>query len=319
MGATGERDRGSYGISEERRLRRRLPRRVQRLGCGQFPGPTPRDIWVCSPANYSRGVRKVDRGNFSEYESSIPQYSVQYLDLSDFPGPVRVKFQGQAENSLLPTDAGSQGCWWSNSGDSINSTLTAHSGLEEVRPTPLFPMKYGTTSRMAGTLLTWRPRWDGGAKWSILDAPGTTAKDPFGKNFGVGYTGKSMGWIAESVDLGEFAGEQVLLRFQYVTDDAVNAPGLCLRQAALTSSRTSAAHRRLATAGIRPHQQQGPSGLHRSGDRSVCRTPRDDRCLGWKQRGQVYSRTARRPGAVGGCGGGAGPEDPPKGRLYSVL
>ena len=77
---------------------------------------------------------------------------------------------------------------------------------------------------------------DGGAKWSILDAPGTTAKDPFGKNFGVGYTGKSMGWVTESVDLSEFAGKQVLLRFQYVTDDAVNGIGLCLRQAALTGA-----------------------------------------------------------------------------------
>ena len=77
---------------------------------------------------------------------------------------------------------------------------------------------------------------DGGAKWSILDASGTTAKDPFGKNFGMGYTGKSMGWVTESVDLGEFAGERVLLRFQYVTDDAVNGLGLCLRQVALTGA-----------------------------------------------------------------------------------
>jgi hypothetical protein len=37
------------------------------------------------------------------------------------------------------------------------------------------------------------------------------------------------------VDLSEFAGERVLLRFQYVTDDAANGIGLCLRQAAVTS------------------------------------------------------------------------------------
>ena len=181
-------------------------------------------------------VRKVT-ANFSDYKSSIPQYSVQYLDLGDFPGPLRVKFQGQAENSLLPTEAGLQGCWWSNSGDSINSTLTAPLDLRgSSNPTLSYETWYDIEdgwdyAYVAASL-------DGGAKWSILDAPGTTAKDPFGKNFGVGYTGKSMGWVAESVDLGEFAGKQVLLRFQYVTDDAANGLGLCLRQAALTGEGT---------------------------------------------------------------------------------
>ena len=178
-------------------------------------------------------VRKVT-ADLPEYESSIPQYSVQYLDLSDFPGPVRVKFRGQAENSLLPTEAGPQGCWWSNSGDSINSTLTASLDLRDSSHAALsYELwydieEYWDYAYVAVSL-------DGGAKWSILDASGTTAEDPFGKNFGVGYTGNSRGWITASVDLSEFAGERVLLRFQYVTDDAANGIGLCLRQAAVTS------------------------------------------------------------------------------------
>ena len=160
---------------------------------------------------------------------------MQYLDLSDFPGPVRVKFQGQAENSLLPTEVSPRGCWWSNSGDSINSTLTASLDLRRSsNPTLSYEMWYDIEDGWDYVYVA--ASLDGGAKWSILDAPGTTAKDPFGKNFGVGYTGKSMGWVAESVDLSEFAGKQVLLRFQYVTDDAVNGIGLCLRQAALTGA-----------------------------------------------------------------------------------
>ena len=179
-------------------------------------------------------VRKII-ADFSEYESSIPQYSVQYIDLSDFSGPVRVKFQGQTETPLLPTEAGPQGCWWSNSGDSINSTLTASLDLTGLsRATLSYGLWYDIEegwdyAYVAASL-------DGGTKWSILNAPGTTAEDPFGKNLGVGYTGNSGGWTIESVDLSKFAGEQVLLRFQYVTDDAANGIGLCLRKAAVTSA-----------------------------------------------------------------------------------
>ena len=71
---------------------------------------------------------------------------------------------------------------------------------------------------------------DGGNKWRILEAPHTSAANPIGNSFGMGYTGDSGGWLDESVDLTEYAGQEILLRFQYVTDDATNGAGLCLRQ-----------------------------------------------------------------------------------------
>ena len=36
---------------------------------------------------------------------------------------------------------------------------------------------------------------------------------------------KTPEWILETFDLGQYAGEEVLIRFEYVTDDAVNYPG----------------------------------------------------------------------------------------------
>ena len=71
---------------------------------------------------------------------------------------------------------------------------------------------------------------DGGRKWIILEAPHTSAENPVGSSFGMGYTGESGGWIEESVDLTPYAGQEILLRFQYITDDAVNGAGLCLRR-----------------------------------------------------------------------------------------
>jgi hypothetical protein len=74
---------------------------------------------------------------------------------------------------------------------------------------------------------------DGGETWEILVTPSGTDTDPTGNSYGWAYTGNSGGgiepvWIQESVDLSHFAGEEVILRFEYVTDAAVNGDGLLL-------------------------------------------------------------------------------------------
>ena len=57
-----------------------------------------------------------------------------------------------------------------------------------------------------------------------MGAPGGCARWEFGR----GFTGGSNGWQTDSVDLTPYAGSDVLVRFEYVTDDAVNGRGLCL-------------------------------------------------------------------------------------------
>ena len=42
---------------------------------------------------------------------------------------------------------------------------------------------------------------------------------------GISGGGKTPKWVQEKVDLSPYAGKQILLRFEYVTDDAVNGPG----------------------------------------------------------------------------------------------
>jgi bacillopeptidase F (M6 metalloprotease family) len=71
---------------------------------------------------------------------------------------------------------------------------------------------------------------DGGTKWQLQRGKYTTDKNPVGNAFGPGWTGisgdgKSPAWVQETVDLTPFAGKQILLRFEYVTDDAVNMEG----------------------------------------------------------------------------------------------
>ena len=43
-------------------------------------------------------------------------------------------------------------------------------------------------------------------------------------------------WVRESVDLTKYVGSEVVLRFDYVTDDAVNWHGLCLDNLALDAT-----------------------------------------------------------------------------------
>ena len=56
----------------------------------------------------------------------------------------------------------------------------------------------------------------------------TTTDNPSGNAYGPGYTGSSDEWLQESIDLTPFAGGPVLLRFEYVTDDAVYLDGLLI-------------------------------------------------------------------------------------------
>ena len=74
---------------------------------------------------------------------------------------------------------------------------------------------------------------DGGLSWSLLESPGMSSNNSSGNNLGLGYTGKSGGedkpsWIRASVDLTPYAGGPVLIRFSYVTDDAVTRDGIAL-------------------------------------------------------------------------------------------
>ena len=173
-------------------------------------------------------VRVSDRiDKYGARESSIPQYSAEYTAVDTFKGDVKVRFKGERETSLLPVSLDGERCWWSNRGDSISSSLTRTLDL----------------SRVDGATLSYRiwfqveEDWDygyvevssdGGITWDIMEAPGTSPQNLLGYSFGPGYTGASDGWLQEEVDLSRYAQQKVLLRFHYVTDQAISYTGLCI-------------------------------------------------------------------------------------------
>lgn len=166
----------------------------------------------------------------SKETRDVHQYGVDYISIR-CGNATTLYFEGSTSTQLVPRDAYSGDyAFWSNKGDESDMTLTREFDLR------------GVSSPISLDYYIWfniEEDWDygyvlastnSGVTWDFLRAPSGTDSNPTGGNFGWGYTGFSGGsepgsWIQESVDLSAYAGEQVLLRFEYITDAAVNGEG----------------------------------------------------------------------------------------------
>ena len=177
-----------------------------------------------------RGVGRI--GKPGERTSSIPQYSAEYTSIDITKGDVVVGFRGERGVPLLESPPKEGGCWWSNQGDSISSTLTLPVHLPSVDGATLrYSVWFDVEEDWDYGYL--QVSVDGGETWDIIATPSSSPKNPVGNSFGPGYTGRSEGWLEEVVDLGAYADQRVLLRFHYVTDDAINGAGFCVAEISL--------------------------------------------------------------------------------------
>jgi hypothetical protein len=67
-----------------------------------------------------------------------------------------------------------------------------------------------------------------GEQWQIITTPSGTGDDPSGNSFGWAYNGTTDGWMEESIDLSDYSGKKIFVRFEYVTDAAVNGEGMLI-------------------------------------------------------------------------------------------
>ena len=167
--------------------------------------------------------------DFGSIESQVPQYASEYVEIEKdlLVGPIQVSFQGATETALLPVEVPAPGCWWGNSGDSIDASLTRTLDLSSLEQASLayriwFDLEEDWDYAYLEVSL------DEGETWAVLGTPNTTSENPIGNSYGEGYTGKSDGWLTESVDLTPYAGGQIQVRFQHITDDAINGDGVCV-------------------------------------------------------------------------------------------
>lgn len=174
----------------------------------------------------------------AQIESDVSQYGTDYVELRG-TGNLTVDFRGATSTRLASNEPHSgQYAWWANREDDSDARLTRSFDLSSVN---------------AATLHFWtwydiEDDWDyayvmasadGGKTWKTLTTDATTEFNPNGNSFGAALTGcsgdpNSTGagdtcnarWVEQTASLDKFTGNaNVLVRFEYITDDAVNYPG----------------------------------------------------------------------------------------------
>lgn len=163
----------------------------------------------------------------------VRQYGVDYIRIG-CGGPATLHFEGANRVALLPEDPYSGDyAFWSNKGDESDMKLTR-----------AFDFR-GQSGPISMSYQTWydiEEDWDylyvlastnGGDDWDFLKTATGTSSNPMGNNYGHAYTGVSDGWIEETLDLSAYAGQEVLIRFEYITDAALNGEGLMVDDIAI--------------------------------------------------------------------------------------
>ena len=160
----------------------------------------------------------------------VHQYAADYVELVGDGGNVEILFEGAPTVRLAGADPTSgRKLWWSNRGDGLDTFMTRRFDLAGVAAATLHFNLWYDTERDYDYFYVMASR-DGGASWQVLRGALASDANPTGNAVGPGYSGRSgpdgPAWVREQVDLTPFAGGEVLLRFEYVTDQAYNAAGV---------------------------------------------------------------------------------------------
>jgi hypothetical protein len=164
------------------------------------------------------------------YSGQSNQYASDYFALTNLSGvkALQIKLQAPETVQLFPAEAASgQWVWYSNRGDMSDTTLSHSFDLTDITQATLHykawydiedAWDYGYVMVSA----------DDGLNWDILSAPHSSTSNPHGNAYGAGYTGESQGWVDEIISLDAYAGKTIQVRFEMITDDGIDQPGLAI-------------------------------------------------------------------------------------------
>ena len=186
--------------------------------------------------NVEADITRTERVGDDGKKVSLPQYGIDYVEVKNVEGDVTVLFEGDGVTQLLPTEVPQGGCWWSNRGDDASSTLTRDIRVPPASPSgeePLLTFDLWYDIEEDWDYLYVEVSTDMGATWAVLPADGATDANPLGNSYGHGYTG-SGDWTDVAVPLADYAGRDALVRFHYVTDDAIHGIGACVHNLSLS-------------------------------------------------------------------------------------
>jgi len=144
-----------------------------------------------------------------------------------------LQFEGSSLVDIIPVEPYSgEYYFWSNKGDEADTTLTRNFNFTN-HEGPLTLTFYTWYDLEKDYDYLYLEISEDGEAWQILNTPSGTAEDPSGTSYGWGYNGATGRWIKENIDLSEYSGKHVQIRFEYVTDAAVHGEGMVIDDIAI--------------------------------------------------------------------------------------
>jgi immune inhibitor A len=189
------------------------------------------------PASFQIGPEYRESDYPVSKSTTVHQYGTDYIGLYG-DRPLVFRFTGSTQVGLVGAQANSgRYLWWSNRGDDSDMTLTRAFDLSAVDQATLeFWAWYDIEADWDYAYV--EVSTDNGQTWHILTTPACVVTNPNGSSFGCAYTDRSGAgerpeWVHQQVDLSAYTGQEIFIRFEYVTDDAINRPGFALDDVAI--------------------------------------------------------------------------------------
>jgi hypothetical protein len=182
--------------------------------------------------NYYPYMERIQSFNDDPIQNKLPPYGAHYY-LIETDEPISVSFAGAGFAPLTAADPPNGNyVWYSNRGDESDFNLTRWFDLTEVESATLnYKIWYELDKYYDYAYL--EVSTDGGQTWDILTTAHGTESNPHDQALGFGYTGTTTAWLSESIELDPFAGQEILIRFQLITDLTTNRDGLQLDDIAI--------------------------------------------------------------------------------------
>jgi hypothetical protein len=154
----------------------------------------------------------------------LPPYGARYYKI-EADEPVEASFAGSTVALLTPqSPASGQYAWYSNRGDESEFSLTRTFDLTGLKTATLnYKVWYELEQYFDFAFV--EVSTDGGNTWKVLETAHGTEQDPNDQSYGFAYTGTTIEWLSESLDLSPYAGQVIQIRFEVINDFTINRDG----------------------------------------------------------------------------------------------
>lgn len=161
------------------------------------------------------------------YNSNLNQYGADYLSL-EFLGTYQLDFSASTATPLLEVaPASGDWVWWSYDAAGAASSLTRTVDLTDLYTATLQYNIWWDTGDLPDYLHV-LVSTNNGQRWDPLQGRHMEYPASYSRAPGLHYAGYSDGWVADEIDLTRYAGQEIQIRFEYVTNNALAGPGFLL-------------------------------------------------------------------------------------------